>query len=463
MNEQGNVLADFRKDEETMATARIVTKIPGPESARLLARKASALPAGAYHNVPVFIQSAENAVLEDIDGNRFIDFASGIGTINVGHAAGPVVQAVQEQVQRFTHTCFHVTMYEPYIALAEKLNQIVPGEFSKKTYFVNSGAEAVENAVKIARFATGRSAVLAFEQSFHGRTLLGLTLTGKVKPIKKGFGPLASEVYHLPFPDCRDCAGGPTGLCCQAEETALRRLLMTRVDPEQIAAIIFEPVLGEGGVRPFPDEYMRMLFKFARENGILMIADEIQTGWGRTGSLFAMEHYGLAADLTVTAKSLAGGLPLSAVTGRAEVMDSVPPGGIGSTYGGNPLACAAALAAISTIESGKLAERAREIGAVVAKRLDPLAADFSFVGDYRIRGAMIGIDLVRDKNSQAPAPELFGSIQRLCYENGLIILKAGLFGNVIRFLPPLTIEFDVLEEGLEIFAQALQKAAAGHG
>ncbi len=431
-----------------MVAARIVTEIPGPLSARLLSRKESALPAGAYHNIPVFIKSARNAVLEDVDGNRFIDFASGIGTINVGHAQENVVRAAAEQMQQFTHTCFHVTMYEPYIALAEKINALVPGDFAKKTYLINSGAEAVENAIKIARYATGRSAILAFEQSFHGRTLLGMTLTGKVKPIKKGFGPLAGEIYHLPFPDGS-----------RVDAAALRRQLMTRVDPEQIAAVIFEPVLGEGGVLPFAEDYMHMLFEFARENGILTIADEIQTGWGRTGKLFAMEHYGLAADLTVTAKSLAGGLPLSAVTGRAELMDRIAPGGIGSTFGGNPVACAAALAAIETIESLDLVQRAGQIGQMMTETLSALAGKYAFIGDCRVRGAMVGIDLVQAENRSEPAPELFSRIQKGCYERGLVILKAGLFGHVIRFLPPLTIEFDVLEEGLAIFSDVLAEIA----
>ncbi len=438
--------------------ARIQTAIPGPKSQVLLQRKQQAVPAGAYHNVPVFIEKAENALLTDVDGNVFIDFAAGIGVLNVGHAHPQVVGAAAEQLSRLTHTCFHLTMYEPYVALAEKLNEKVPGDFAQKTYFVNSGAEAVENAVKIARYVTGRPAVVAFEHGFHGRTLLGMSLTGKVMPYKKGFGPMAPEVYHMPFPYCYRCpVGRKNGRCCIANEEHLRAFFTTHVPPEQVAAIIFEPVLGEGGILPVDAEFLQLLFAFARKHGILLIADEIQTGWGRTGKWFAMEHFGLAADLTVTAKSLGGGLPIAAVTGRAELMDRVHAGGIGSTYSGNPAACAAGLAAIRVIEENNLCERAGRIGQRVREKLTDLQRRVPIIGEVRGLGAMTGIEFVRDRDSRTPHPDAVKAIQKRCYEQGLIVLKAGSFGNVIRMLMPLTIPDDVLEEGLMIFEDAVMR------
>lgn len=436
--------------------AHIRTEIPGPKSRALLERKQKAVPAGAYHNVPVFIEKAENALLVDVDGNVFIDFAAGIGVLNVGHTHPRVVQAAAEQLSRFAHTCFHLTMYEPYVALAEALNQKIPGDFPKKTYFVNSGAEAVENAVKIARYVTGRPSIVAFEHGFHGRTLLGMSLTGKVMPYKKGFGPMAPEVYHMPLPYCYRCpVGRKNGRCCMADEDHISNYFATHVPAEQVAAIIFEPVLGEGGIIPMDAEFLQVVFDVAKKHGILIIADEIQTGWGRTGKWFAMEHFGRAADLTVTAKALGGGLPIAAVTGRAELMDRIHAGGIGSTYSGNPAACAAGLAAIRVMEENNLCERAGYIGRRVREKLTELQQRVPIIGDVRGMGAMTGVEFVLDPESRKPNPEAVKAIQKRCYERGLIVLKAGSFGNVIRLLMPLTIPDDILEEGLMIFEDAV--------
>src|SRR5215217_4741474 len=335
----------------------LVTEIPGPKSRALLARRAQAVPRGVPAVTPIAIVNAEGAVLTDADGNRFIDFGGGIGVVNTGHRHPGVVAAVREQLDRYAHVCFPVSTYEPYVELAERLNRITPGTHEKRTFFVNSGAEAVENAVKVARFFTGRQAVLCFEHGFHGRTNLAMALTSKVMPYKKGFGPFAPEVYRIPYPYCYRCAEAGKGdsaaadRCCMADRQRLEQIFAATVDPDSVAAIIMELELGEGGFVPAPREYVSTLATFARDHGILFIADEIQTGFGRTGKLFACEHYGLVPDIITTAKSLAGGLPLAAVTGRAEVLDEPQVGGLGGTYGGNPLACVAALAVIDAMES----------------------------------------------------------------------------------------------------------------
>ncbi|RME01157.1 MAG: 4-aminobutyrate--2-oxoglutarate transaminase [Calditrichaeota bacterium] len=442
--------------------AKIKTRVPGPKSRDLLQRKSKAIPAGAYHNIPIFVESAGNALIRDVDGNTYIDFAAGIGVLNVGHAQPRVVQAAARQLKKFTHTCFHLTMYEPFVQLAETLNRLVPGEFDKKTYFANSGAEAVENAIKIARYATGRPAVLAFEHGFHGRTLLSMSLTGKVMPYKKGFGPFAPEIYHLPYPYCYRCEVGPqNGRCCMASEEKLMCYFTTHIAPSRIAAIVFEPVLGEGGIVPMNQAFVDTLFTIARTHGILLIADEIQTGWGRTGKLFAMEHFGLAPDITVSAKSLGGGLPISAITGRTEVMDKVHAGGIGGTFAGNPVSCSAALAAVEVIQKEKLADRAEKIGQQVRAHLQELQTRYEMIGDVRGMGAMNGVEFVIDRTNKRPAPDVVAALQRICYENGLIVLKAGSFGNVIRLLMPLTIEEKILQEGLQIFSHAVDVVANG--
>lgn len=437
------------------------TEIPGPKSRALLERRQRAVVQGLSLSHPVGIAAAEGAVVTDVDGNRLIDFAGGIGTLNVGHCHPHVVAAAKAQLDRLMHMCFAVTMYEPYIAAAERLNALTPGDFPKKTMFVNSGAEAVENAVKIARYFTKRPAILAFEHAFHGRTLLAITLTSKVMPYKKGFGPFAPEVYRLPYPYCYRCGTGPqSGRCCQADRGRLEALVAAHVDPEAVAAVIIELELGEGGFVPAPREFVEMLAGFARDHGILVIDDEIQTGFGRTGRMFAAEHYGLAPDLVTTAKSIAGGLPLSAVTGRAEVMDAAHVGGLGSTYGGNPVALAAALAVFDAMEREAIVARGAKLGERLKRRLCALAERFPAIGDVRGLGAMMAVELVADRGTKAPAKELAAKVQAAALKRGLILLTAGTYGNVIRVLVPLTAEDAVVDEGLDVLEQALGEVAA---
>ena len=441
----------------------LVTEIPGPKSRALLARRAQAVPRGVPAVTPIAVAHAEGAVITDADGNRFIDFAGGIGVVNTGHRHPGVVRAVQEQLDRFTHVCFPVSGYEPYVVLAERLNRITPGNHEKRTFFVNSGAEAVENAVKAARFFTGRQAVVCFEHGFHGRTNLALALTSKVMPYKKGFGPFAPEIYRLPFPYCYRCEvgrqGSGAGPCCMASRTRLEQLFATTVDPESVAAIIMELELGEGGFVPAPPEYVQALVAFAREHGILFIADEIQTGFGRTGKLFASEHYGLVPDLITTAKSLAGGLPLAAVTGRADVLDAPHVGGLGGTYGGNPLACAAALAVLDAMEAERIPERARATGERVGSRFRKWAERYSCIGDVRGLGAMVAMELVTDRGSKSPDKALTTRLLTAALERGLILLSAGTYGNTVRVLAPLTAEDAVIEEGLAVMEESLAAVA----
>jgi 4-aminobutyrate aminotransferase/(S)-3-amino-2-methylpropionate transaminase len=450
----------------------LVTEIPGPKSRALLARRAKAVPRGVPAVTPIAVAHAEGAVITDVDGNRLIDFAGGIGVVNTGHRHPGVVRAVQEQLDRFTHVCFPVSGYEPYVALAERLNRITPGNHEKRTFFVNSGAEAVENAVKAARFYTGRQAVVGFEHGFHGRTNLALALTSKVMPYKKGFGPFAPEVYRIPFPYCYRCergggqADGPgtrgaggAGRCCMASREKLEQIFATTVAPESVAAIIMELELGEGGFVPAPLEYVQALAAFAREHGILFIADEIQTGFGRTGKLFASEHYGLVPDLITTAKSLAGGLPLAAVTGRADVLDAPHVGGLGGTYGGNPLACAAALAVLDAMEAERIPERARRTGERVAARFRQWAERYAPIGDVRGLGAMVAMELVTDRGSKSPDKALTTRLLAAALERGLILLSAGTYGNTVRVLAPLTAEDTVIEEGLAVMEESLAAVA----
>lgn len=436
------------------------TDIPGPKSLALLERRRRAVPQGVPVAVPVCIAEAEGAVVTDVDGNRLIDFAGGIGTLNAGHRHPAVVRAAKAQLDRVIHTCFQVTTYAPYVEAAERLNALAPGDFPKKSMFVNSGAEAVENAVKIARYFTKRPAVIAFEHAFHGRTLLTMTLTSKVMPYKKGFGPFAPEVYRLPYPYCYRCPTGPNGgRCCQADRAGLESLVAAHVDPDGVAAVIIELELGEGGFVPAPPEFVETLAGFARDHGILLIDDEIQTGFGRTGRLFAAEHYGLAPDLITTAKSLAGGLPLGAVTGRAEIMDAVHVGGLGGTFAGNPVALSAALAVFDVMEREQLAARGAALGDLLRRRFLRLAECFSVIGDVRGLGAMMAIELVTDRTTKQPAKELATKLQTAALRRGLLLLTAGTYGNVIRVLVPLTAEDAVVEEGLEVLEEALAEVA----
>jgi 4-aminobutyrate aminotransferase / (S)-3-amino-2-methylpropionate transaminase / 5-aminovalerate transaminase len=446
---------------------QIRTEIPGPKSRALLARRAVAVPRGVPAVTPIAVVHAEGAVVTDADGNRLIDFGGGIGVVNTGHRHPGVVEAVRAQLDRFAHVCFPVSTYEPYVELAERLNRITPGTHDKRTFMVNSGAEAVENAVKVARAFTGRQAVVCFEHGFHGRTNLAMALTSKVMPYKKGFGPFAPEVYRIPYPYCYRCeraerrnAGTAEG-CCMADRAYFERLFAVTVDPGSVAAIVMELELGEGGFVPAPSEYVRALAAFAREHGILFVADEIQTGFGRTGAMFACEHYGLIPDIITTAKSLAGGLPLAAVTGRADVMDAAHPGGLGGTYGGNPLACAAALAVLDAMERERIPERARREGERIAGRFRGWAESYPCIGDVRGLGAMVGMELVTDPASRTPDEALTGRLLAAALERGLILLSSGTYGNVVRVLAPLTIEDAVLDEGLEAMGEALAEAVAG--
>jgi 4-aminobutyrate aminotransferase/(S)-3-amino-2-methylpropionate transaminase len=435
------------------------TEIPGPNSRALMARRAKAVPRGVPAVTPIAVVHAEGAVLTDADGNRLIDFGGGIGVVNTGHRHPGVVEAVRGQLDRVAHVCFPVSTYEPYVELAERLNRLTPGTHEKRTFFVNSGAEAVENAIKVARFFTGRQAVLCFEHGFHGRTNLALALTAKVMPYKKGFGPFAPEVYRIPFPYCYRCAEGPSGgRCCLASPTRLEQTLAGLVDPGSVAAVIMELELGEGGFVPAPLEYVQMLAGFAKQYGILFIADEIQTGFGRTGKLFASEHYGLVPDLITTAKSLAGGLPLAAVTGRADVMEAPQVGGLGGTYGGNPLACAAALAVLDAMEAERIPAHAQRTGDRVKARFRQWAGQFPCIGDVRGLGAMVGMEIVTDRESRAPDKALTGRILAAALERGLVLLSSGTFGNTIRVLAPLTAGDAVIDEGLEAMGAALEAA-----
>lgn len=441
---------------------RLVTEIPGPRSRALLERRLAAVPRGVFHTVPVFVEAGSGAILRDVDGNQLIDLGAGLAVLNAGNNAPAVVEAVREQLERFTHTCFHVTMSEPYVALAERLNALVPGDEPHRTMFTNSGAEAVENAVKIARYFTGRQAVVVFDHAFHGRTLLAMTMTAKVMPYKQGLGPFAPEVYRLPFAYPYRCpTGGGTPEECgeRCADYAITEM-DKHIGMESIACLVVEPVQGEGGfVVPGPG-FLPRLADYCRDRGILFVADEVQSGMGRTGRWFGIEHEGVVPDIVVTAKSLGGGLPLGAVTGRADVMESVHVGGLGGTFGGNPLACAAALAVIETIERDGLLERAVRIGEELASRLGEMAERFELIGEVRGRGAMQAMELVEDRRTREPAGHAAGRLIEECYREGVVILKAGTFDNVIRLLPPLSIAEGLLSEGMDVLEKALATVEA---
>lgn len=421
-------------------------------AAGLLAARAEHVARGVGNAHPLVVERAEGARLWDVDGREYIDFVGGIGVLNVGHNHPRVVQAVRDQLERVTHTCFQVGMYEPYIRLAGRLCAVAPGAFAKKALLVTTGAEATENAVKIARAYTGRPGVVAFANSFHGRTLLGMTLTGKTKPYRQNFGPFAPEVYHAPFPYAY------RGWDVERAIDGLHELFEQQCAPDRVAAVIVEPVLGEGGFVPAPPAFLAALRELTERHGIVLIADEIQSGFGRTGRLFAIEHSGVVPDLITVAKSMAGGLPLAGVVGRAEVMDGPAPGGLGGTYAGNPLACAAALAVLDIFEHEGLLERAEALGRRLHGHLRALQARHREVGDVRGLGAMLAVELVRDPDTREPAPELADRMLVAARENGLILLKAGLYGNVVRILAPLTIEEPLLERALAIFDAALERA-----
>ncbi|MGE5459179.1 MAG: 4-aminobutyrate--2-oxoglutarate transaminase [Solirubrobacterales bacterium] len=434
---------------------KLITEIPGPRSRELFERRKAAIPPGVASIHPVVTARASGAIIEDVDGNRLIDFATGIAVLNVGHTAPEVVKAAQEQLELDTHSCFHVTANEPYIALAERLNALTPGDFEKRTMFANSGAEAVENAVKIARYATKRQAIVTFDHAFHGRTLLAMTLTAKVMPYKQGMGPFAPEIYRLPFAYPYRWPGGPETCAAEALDYATDEM-RKHIGVENIAAVIVEPIQGEGGfIVPAPG-FLKGLAEFCQANGIVFISDEIQAGMGRAGRWFAIEDEGVVPDIVTSAKSLGGGMPISAITGRAELMDSVHVGGLGGTYGGNPVAAAAALAVLDKIEREDLLSAARHTGELVAKRFEEMKAKHSIVGDVRGRGAMWALEMVADRATKEPlAADKMGAIARTCLENGVVILTAGTYGNVVRLLPPINIEEALLEDGLNVLEEAI--------
>jgi len=417
--------------------------------AELAELRARYVPRGITTGHPITADRAKGSELWDVSGKRHLDFAGGIGVMNVGHAHPRVMEAVRAQLDKATHTSFQVVQYESYLRLAERLCEVMPIEGPRKAIFFSTGAEAIENAVKIARAATGRPAIISFRGAFHGRTLLALSLTGSVQPYKQNFGPYATEVYQTPFP--YEYRGWNT----EAALADLNNLLEAEVSPKRVAAIVIEPVLGEGGFVPAPLDFMRRLRKLADEHGILLIVDEIQTGFGRTGKLFALEHSGVKADLVTVAKSLAAGFPLSGVIGRAEVMDAPDPGGLGGTYGGNPVACAAGLAVMDIMRDEKLPDRAARIGSVIEERMQSWAKENELIGDVRVVGAMAGMELVRDRKTKEPADKETAKILATAREKGLIILRAGTHHNVIRTLMPLTIPDDQLEEGLDILGASL--------
>jgi 4-aminobutyrate aminotransferase / (S)-3-amino-2-methylpropionate transaminase / 5-aminovalerate transaminase len=439
-----------------MATIQIRTEIPGPRSRALMARREAAVPRGPYNSVPIFMTSAEGATLEDVDGNRYLDFAGGIGCLNVGHRSPRVIAALREQIEKHLHLCFAVTPYEGYIALAEKLNALTPGKGPKKTIIVNTGAEAVENAVKIARAYTKRPAVICFEDAFHGRTLLTMTLTSKTHPYKAGFEPFASDVYRIPFAyPYRGEKSATAETFAHYLEDAFKR----SVAPESVAAVIAEPVLGEGGFIVPPKEYFALLHKICRQHGILFIADEVQSGFARTGKWFASEHFGIEPDLITMAKSLGGGMPIAAVTGRAEIMDAPGAGALGGTFCGHPLSCAAALAAIETIEKENLLSRSAAIGRRFEERARAWHKKWPLVGDVRGLGGMCAMELVRDATTREPADAETKQVARFCYEHGLITITAGTFNNVIRILVPLVVTDEQFDEGLGVIEAALAGVA----
>ncbi|NPV69490.1 MAG: 4-aminobutyrate--2-oxoglutarate transaminase [Firmicutes bacterium] len=432
------------------------TQIPGPKSQAWVERKGKAVCEAFSLNVPIMIDRAHGAILTDIDGNQFIDLTGGIGCLNVGHCQPEVVEAVKEQVSRFFHTDFTVVPYPSFIELAEKICKLVPGDYPKKATFFNSGAEAVENACKIAKYYTGRHAFVAFEGAFHGRTLMAMSLTSKIMPYKHGMGPFAPEVYRIPFAYCYRC---PVNLeypsCDIACAKALERAFVTMVDPATTAAVVGEPVLGEGGFVVPPKEFYQRIRETCNKHGVLLILDEVQTGIGRTGKVFAHEHYGITADLVTIAKSMAGGVPISGVIGRAEVMDAPHDSAIGGTYVGNPIGCVAALKVLDVIEKLDLCGSSLRQGKIISDRFNQWKKDFKVVGDVRGLGAMVGVEFVRDRKTKEPAPKETAAIKDLAFKNGVLVLKAGVYGNVLRMLAPLVITDEQLNEALDVMERAV--------
>jgi len=438
---------------------KLVTEIPGPRSTEWFARRGEAVARGVAAIHPIVTARASGAIIEDVDGNRLIDFATGIAVLNVGHTAPEVVEAIARQAELDTHTCFHVTANEPYIELAERLNALTPGDHAKKTMFANSGAEAVENAVKIARYHTGRSAIVTFDHAFHGRTLLAMSLTAKVMPYKQGMGPFAPEIYRLPFAYPYRWLGDPERVTEEALAYAFDEM-HKHIGEDNIAAVIMEPIQGEGGfIVPSPG-FVKGIADHCAAHGIVFIDDEIQAGIGRAGRWYAIEDEDVVPDLVTTAKSVGGGMPISAVTGRAEIMDAVHAGGLGGTYGGNPVAAAAALAVLDKIEREDLLARSRQVGSTIMDRFETFASRYDIVGDIRGRGSMCAMELVSDRATKEPlGADEMNAIARRCLEQGVLVLTAGTYGNVVRLLPPITIDEALLREGLEVLDVALASVA----
>lgn len=441
-----------------MSFIQLKTEIPGPKAMELLERKEMSVPRGPFNTIKTFAVKGDGALLTDVDGNTFLDFAGAIGSLNTGHCPKRVVDALHKQIDSYLHPCFHVMMYEPYVQLAEKLNEITPGEHSKKTFFLNSGAEAVENAVKIARKYTGRKAIISFERGFHGRTYMAMSLTSKVKPYKYEFGPFVPDTYKWPYPYYYR----GDGLTAEQQDHQLLKrfetFFLSEVPPEEVAAIIMEPVQGEGGFVIPSKRFVQGVKALCEQHGILFIADEVQTGFGRTGKMFASEHFDVIPDLMTMSKSIGAGLPISAVTGRADIMDSANIGEIGGTYGGSPLGCVAALEVIRTIEEEGLIERAKRIGEMFLEKFQPLQAKYEEIGDVRSLGAMCAIEFVEDSSSMNPNKELVQEIIQAAHQNGLIIMSAGLYGNIIRLLTPLVVTDEQLSEGLDVLEKVISES-----
>ena len=427
---------------------------PNFTNAALMARRRAALPTGLGQGFEIFVDRAEGAEVWDVEGRRYIDFAGGIAVLNTGHRHPALVKAISEQLDRFTHTCFQVLAYEPYVELAERLNAMAPGNFAKKSFFMTTGAEAVENAVKVARAYTKRSGVIAFGGAFHGRTMMGMALTGKVAPYKIGFGPFPGEVFHAKFP-CE-----LHGVSVDDAMASLEALFKYDIEPSRVAAIIVEPVQGEGGFYIAPPEFAQRLRTLCDQHGILLIADEVQTGAGRTGTWLACEQWGVAPDIITMAKSLAGGMPLSAIIGKAEVMDAPAVGGLGGTYAGNPLACASALAVLDVFEKENLLQRSRDVGARLVQGLKGIAAQHKSIGDVRGLGSMVAIELFKNGDLHAPDADLAKRVAAEAAKRGLILLTCGTYANVIRVLVPIVASDALLDEGLAIMRQAFDAAAS---
>jgi 4-aminobutyrate aminotransferase/(S)-3-amino-2-methylpropionate transaminase len=440
-----------------MSYIRLNTEIPGPKAKQMLARRAAAIPSGLGRATDVVVERAEGALVFDVDGNTLIDLAGGIGMLAVGHSPAPVVDAIQKQAEKFIHPCALVTTYEPYVALAELLNEITPGTFPKKTLLANSGAEAVENSVKLARKYTGRSTVICFEGAYHGRTLLTLSLTSKYGLFKSGFGPFAPEIVRLPIPNVyRTPAGMSEDEYVDFGIQQLEQAMVTQVEPSAVAAIIIEPVQGEAGFLPVPPRFLQRLRELCDQHGIVMIADEVQCGCGRTGRLFAVEHYGIVPDLIVSAKSLGAGMPIGAVTGRAEIMDSAHLGGIGSTYGGSPMVCVAALETLRMIRQPEFLAQANHLGDVLREVLLSWKQRYPIVGDVRGLGPMMLVELVSDRETKDPMrPDETLAIIRQAVSKGVVLIRAGVYSNCIRFLPPLNMPEDMLREALKAVGDSI--------